>query len=57
MKAQPEVMIPGGAKIHRRYVAFLKELPILCRQLGLKKGELIFNDYTTLVAEWLKAHP
>lgn len=55
--AQPQVMIPGGAQIHRRDLAFLTELPILCRELGLKKGELIFNDSTTLVSAWLKAHP
>jgi hypothetical protein len=54
--AQPKVMIPGGAKIHRRYVAFLDVLPIICRRAGLKKRELTFNDYTTFVSEWLKAN-
>ena len=55
--AEPNVIIPGGAKIHERYLAFLKELPLICRKLGLKKDEMIFNDYATLIAEWLKAHP
>ncbi|MEP6667972.1 MAG: hypothetical protein ABJF10_02400 [Chthoniobacter sp.] len=50
------VMIPGGAKIFRRYIAFQNALPLLCRKLGMKKSELIFNDFTTLVSEWLKLH-
>jgi hypothetical protein len=54
--ARHRVMIPGGTKISQRYATFQKELPLLCRKLGIKKSELIFNDYTTLVSEWLKAH-
>lgn len=54
--ARRGIMIPGGAKIARRYAAFQKELPLLCRRLGMKKSELIFNDFTTLVSEWLKVH-
>lgn len=54
--ARRGAMIPGGAKIYRRYAAFQKQLPVLCRRLGLRKRELIFNDFTTLVSEWLKAH-
>lgn len=54
--ARREVLIPGGAKIFRRYTVFRKGLPALCRKLGMKQSELIFNDYTTLVSEWLKLH-
>lgn len=50
------VVIPGGAKIARRYAAFQRELPAVCRALGVKKSELTFNDFSTLVAEWLKVH-
>jgi hypothetical protein len=52
--ARRGVLIPGEAKIFRRYSAFQKKLPLLCRTLSIKKSELIFNDYTTLVSEWLK---
>jgi hypothetical protein len=54
--AQPQVIIPGGANIYKKYCAFLKDLPRLCRKLRLKRHEIIFNDYTTLVSGWLKAH-
>lgn len=54
--ARPGVMLPGGVNISRRYHAFLKELPKLCRRIGVKKSELTFNDFTTFVSEWLKEH-
>ncbi len=52
--AQPSVSIPGGQMIQRRYVRFLKTLPLVCKELGLRANDLIFNDYTTLVGRWLK---
>ena len=54
--ASPGVMIPGDTRILRRYTKFSKDLPALCRGLGLNTQELIFNDYTTLVSRWLKQH-
>ena len=35
-----------------RFIQFQEEQPLLCREL--ERSELIFNDYTTLIAEWLK---
>lgn len=29
------------------------DLPLLCQRLRLERNELIFNDYTTLIAAWL----
>jgi hypothetical protein len=52
----PSVIIPGGDKIYQRHQWFLRELPALCGGLGLQKDRLIFNDYTTLVARWLRQH-
>ncbi len=52
--ASSRVTIPGGHLIYRRYQTFLSDLPEMCDEAGLKVGELIFNDYTWLVAEWLK---
>ena len=51
---QPSVIIPGPAVIHKRYVAFLGDLPALCAKFGLKKADLTFNNYRTFVEEWLK---
>jgi hypothetical protein len=49
--------IPSGSRIFQRYEAFLIDLPALCDELDLDPGELIYNDYTTLVANWLREHP
>ena len=50
------VVIPGGASMAERYELFQEQLPLLCDQLRFDRSELIFNDYTTLIAEWLKAN-
>lgn len=49
--------IPGGKEIQKRYGLFKSELPILCDKLKLGVDEMIFNDYTHLVYEWLKRNP
>jgi hypothetical protein len=54
--AAPPVMIPGGKRIYQRYVRFSKELPVICRGLGLRQDQLIFNDYAILISRWLKQH-
>ena len=47
--------IPGGKTIGRRYERFRRQLGPLRRRLRLSEDdELTFNDYTILVAEWLK---
>ena len=51
-----DVRIPGGRRIFARYEAFLRDLPALCDTLQLDQGALIYNDYTTLVVEWQRAH-
>jgi hypothetical protein len=50
------VIIPSGARMVDRYRAFQAELPLLCERLQLDRDDLIFNDYTTLIAEWLKVN-
>jgi len=50
------LVIPSGARMVERYMLFQEELPLLCDQLRLDRSDLIFNDYTTLIAEWLKVN-
>jgi hypothetical protein len=49
--------MPGGRIIARRYRAFLEELPLLCRNLGLPPGDLLFTEYVNFIAEWLEQKP
>lgn len=54
--APSNVLIPGGRKIHQRYLRFSTSVPALCRELGQRKDRLTFRDYTAFVARWLKQH-
>jgi hypothetical protein len=49
-----QASIPGGNMIASRFSQFQDELPLLCDNLNIQRSELVFNDYTTLIAEWLK---
>jgi hypothetical protein len=42
--------MPGGSAMARRFALFQDDLPLLCQRLKLERNELIFNDYTTLIA-------
>ena len=46
--------IPGSQRIVERYRLFREELPELCRRSHLDPDDLIFNDFTACVSEWLK---
>lgn len=50
------VQLPGGAAMTKRYRAFRKQLPELCKPLHLEAEKLSFTDYVVLVEEWLKAN-
>lgn len=49
--------IPGGKEILRRFHQFKSELPDLCKEIKLTIDEMIFNDYTNIVALWLRENP
>jgi hypothetical protein len=49
----PDVIKPGAGKIAERYEQFMGELPDLCKELHLDTDELTFNDFTTILVEWL----
>ncbi len=55
--ASKGVILPGGKKILERYHKFTSKLPILCEKVGLTIDEMIFNDYTAVISEWLKENP
>ena len=46
--------IPSGSIIWERYQEFTEKLPQTAREARLIPEELIFNDYTLLVAQWLE---
>lgn len=45
--------IPGAAVMWKRFQQFQRDLPAICRELNLDAPELIFVDYTYIVADWL----
>ena len=47
--------IPSGGIIWERYQDFMEKLPQTAREARLIVEELIFNDYTLLVAQWLES--
>lgn len=47
------VRMPGALTIQKRYAAFRTDLPVMTDELGWDPDDLIFNDYTTLIASWL----
>ena len=50
------VIMPGAATIQGRYRQFRTDLPVMCEELELEEDQLIFNDFTTLIASWLQAN-
>ncbi|NIM13408.1 MAG: hypothetical protein GTO45_14935 [Candidatus Aminicenantes bacterium] len=55
--ASKGIILPGGKKILERYRNFTSKLPALCEKVGLTSDEIIFNDYTAIIYEWLKENP
>lgn len=51
------VVFPGPEKMVARYRQFRTQLPAQCQLTGLNPKDLEFNDYSNLVAGWLKANP
>lgn len=54
--SQTEGTVPGPAHIWKRYRLFRNALPAICQELHLKPSEMIFNDYATIVSEWVSEH-
>lgn len=52
-----DVMLPGPAMMVKRHRAFVADLPLLLEEVHIEPGELIYNDYTTLLVNWLALNP
>ncbi len=48
--------IPSGSVIWERYQDFVKGLPETAQRFQLTVEEMIFNDYTLVIEEWLKTN-
>ena len=46
--------IPSGGIIWERYQEFMEKLPQMAREGQLIVEELIFNDYTSMITQWLR---
>ena len=54
LTASDRKTIPSGSIIWERYQEFIGDLPQIAQAFQLEVEELIFNDYTFVLAEWLK---
>jgi hypothetical protein len=45
--------VPGGAAVFREFAKFQLELPKICRQLKLKRNEVIFSDFKKIAVNWI----
>ena len=52
--ASRRATIPSGSIIWEHYQDFIKDLPQTAREVQLTVEDMIFNDYTLVVTEWLK---
>ena len=52
--ASRRATIPSGSIIWHHYQDFLSTLPLVAQKFELEVEELVFNDHTFLLAEWLK---
>lgn len=58
LEIDPKIFIvPGGAKIFRRYRLFQKSLPALCTSFGYDPKSLQFVDFSFVVASWISTNP
>lgn len=50
----PGVLLHSGATIAERFRSFRRDLPAICRKLGMDPHDLGHRDLTFLIAEWLE---
>ena len=47
-------VLPGGMEIFRRFQLFEQDLPALCEEFRVQRGELTFNDWASIIYDWLR---
>ena len=52
-RGEAKVRMRGAERIYKRYRNFLADLPAICQELELNPAKLPYNDYTTIVVEWI----
>lgn len=55
--ARTSAVIPSAAVIARRYIAFRRDLPAMCRAEGMSVAGISFLDFRTFVVAWLEENP
>jgi hypothetical protein len=50
---RPKYRYPTWQKIQKRYLSFVAELPIYAQALEQDPEDLTFNDYSSIVSDWL----
>lgn len=50
-------IVPGGAKIFQRYLAFQNAVPLLCLKFGYDSKRLQFADFSFVIAKWIVDNP
>jgi hypothetical protein len=55
LSSQP--VLPSGSVMVNRYRLFQQEIDEMCDRLRFDRQDLIFNDFVTLAAAWLKVNP
>ena len=53
----PGTILRGGATMARRYEAFRRDLPAVLRRAEVARREMTYNDFTTVMVEWLRGNP
>jgi hypothetical protein len=50
-------ILPSADYIYKRYRLLRRQLPYLCKKIGLMINDLQFIDYRAIVSGWLKTNP
>jgi hypothetical protein len=50
--ARPDLPIPGGAELWRRYTVFQRDLPAICAAIRVRAEELTFPEFVAAIGAW-----
>lgn len=53
-RGEERVRMRGAERVYERYREFLADLPAICHELEISPDRLPYNDYTTMVVEWIE---